>query len=489
MTPALEARGWGWRHAGRREWAVRHLDLVIEPGERVLLLGASGAGKSTLLAAAAGLLRAPESGDEEGALLVDGRRAEDSTGHAGLVFQDPSSSLVMGRVGDEVAFGLENRGVPVEQLWPRVEASLAEVDFRYPLSHPTDRLSGGEQQRLAIADVVAVAPALWLLDEPTANLDPDGAALVRATLRRMLRGSDATLVVVEHRVAPVLDLIDRVVVLEAGGGVLADGPPVEVFGAHGRALREAGVWVPGPPPARLAPPQPAGASVVEAEDVSVQYPGAERPAIDGVSLAAHAGQVLAVTGANGSGKSTLALVLASLLAPTSGTVRFVAPGADRPSHPYSKWPPRELVRWVGTVFQEPEHQFVASKVAEELAVGPRRTHLSDQAIHRRVDELLDRLGLRKLADANPFTLSGGEKRRLSVATALATNPALLVLDEPTFGQDARTWTELVALLGEQREAGRAILTVTHDEELVGSLADRRVCLRAGRLEPARVTVA
>ena len=485
MSVAVEARDWGWRHAGRRGWAVRHLDLVLQAGERVLLLGPSGAGKSTLLAALAGLLRAPDSGDEEGTLRVDGGPAGGATGRAGVVFQDPSSSLVMGRVGDEVAFGLENLAVPVAQIWDRVAGSLAAVDFKYPLAHPTDRLSGGEQQRLAIADVVAVSPGLWLLDEPTANLDPDGSALVLATLRRVLDASAATLLLVEHRVAPVLDLVDRVVVLEPGGGVVADGCPTELFARQGQALRAAGVWAPGPAPARLAPPRPAGPPVVVAEGVVVDYPGAEMPALDGVDVTAYGGQVLAVTGANGSGKSTLALVLASLLATSAGRVRFVAGG---PARPYAKWRPRDLVRWVGTVFQEPEHQFVASTVAAELAVGPRRTGMAGDAAARRGGELLDRLGLAALAEANPFTLSGGEKRRLSVATALATDPALLVLDEPTFGQDACTWDELAALLAEQRDAGRAVVVVTHDADLVGALADRQIRLSAGRLEPSYAPV-
>lgn len=478
MTAAVEAAGWGWRHAGRSRWALRGLDLVIETGERVLLLGPSGAGKSTLLAALAGLLRAPEAGDEEGRLSVRGQAAAEAAGRAGLVCQDPSSWLVMGRVGDEVAFGLENRAVPPEEIWPRVRQALATVELGCPLGHPTDRLSGGEQQRLAIADVLAVSPELWLLDEPTANLDPPGAELVRATLRRVLAASRATMVLVEHRVTPLVDLVDRVVVLEPGGGVAADGPPDDIFARQGAALRKAGVWVPGPPPPRLAPRRPPGTPVVMAEQVAVHYPGADRPAVDGVDVTAHAGQVLAITGANGSGKTTLALVLASLLGASSGSVRFLAGGPDRP---YSRWRPRELVRWVGTVFQEPEHQFVASTVAAELSVGPRRSGLGAGTTARRVGELLERLGLAGLSEANPFTLSGGEKRRLSVATALASDPALLVLDEPTFGQDARTWDELAALLAQQRDAGRAVVAVTHDQELVGALADREIELRHGRV--------
>lgn len=475
MSAIVEARGWGWRHAGRRQWAVRGLDLRIAAGERVLLLGASGAGKSTLLSALAGLLHAPEAGDEEGELAVGGR--------PGLVFQDPSSAIVMGRVGDEVAFGLENLGVPAPEIWRRVREALRDVGVEQPLDHPTRALSGGEQQRLAISGVLALRPDLWLLDEPSANLDPQGAALVHATLRRVLAGREATLVLVEHRVGPVLDLVDRVVVLRAGGGVLADGAPGAVFARRDAELRRAGVWLPSgaggaEPVRRLAAAGPPGEPVVAADGVGFTYPGAERPALAGVDLTARAGEILAVRGANGSGKSTLALLLASLLAPSAGSVRFLAGGPDRS---YVKWRPRELVRHVGTVFQDPEHQFVASSVAAELAVGPRRVGQDPATVRARVEELLERLALSDLAAANPFTLSGGEKRRLSVATALATDPQLLVLDEPTFGQDARTWRELVALLAGQRDRGRALIVVTHDEDLVAALADRELTLAHGRM--------
>lgn len=481
MSPLVRAKSWGWRHTGRRGWAIRGLDLSIDAGEKVLLLGPSGAGKSTLLSALAGLLHAPEAGDEEGELLVAGQPASVMTGHCGIVFQDPSSSLVMGRIGDEVAFGLENRAVPSEQIWPIVRASLEAVELCYPLSHEVSALSGGEQQRLAIAGVLAASPALLLLDEPTANLDPTGARLVRETLSQVASERGATLVLVEHRVSELVELIDRVVVLEAGGGVAAEGDPTFVFSRYGDALRRAGVWVPGPSPARLRPPQPAGEPVISTCDVVVEYKGAPARSLDEVSVVANGGQVLAVTGANGSGKTTLALVLASLLRPSSGTVRCFGLENDEA---YWRWPARKLVAFVGTVFQDPEHQFVASTVRDELAIGPRRAGMEGQEVDARVSELLERLGLAHLAPANPFTLSGGEQRRLSVATALASSPRLLVLDEPTFGQDARTWDELTRLLGESRDEGRAVVAITHDKQLVEVLADRTITLRAGRLQSA-----
>lgn len=480
MTAVVEAVDWGWRHVGRRQWALRGLDLVIEQGEAVLLLGPSGAGKSTLLQGLAGMLHVPEAGDEQGRLFVNGQPARVSMGYGGLVSQDPSSALVMGRIGDEVAFGLENMAVPSNQIWDRVSRSLSTVGLGYPLRHPTDQLSGGEQQRLVIADVLAARPGLWLLDEPTANLDPLGADLVRATLRSVIK-SDATVILVEHRVTPLVELVNRVVVLEKGGGVLVDGPPNTVFEKFGPTLRSRGVWTPGPHPARIAPVRLPGAKVIEGKGIAAKYQSSVGHVLDGVDIDVSSGQVLAITGSNGSGKTTLALILASLLVPTRGEVRFLAGGPDRP---YSRWRARELVRNVGTVFQEPEHQFVTSKVKAELALGPKLAGRRKAEVAQRVDELMERLGLNALANVNPFTLSGGEKRRLSVATALAGSPALLVLDEPTFGQDASTWDELVTLLGEQRDGGCAVVVVTHDEALVHVLADKTLQMEAGRLTGA-----
>ncbi|MBO4210968.1 ATP-binding cassette domain-containing protein, partial [Micromonospora echinofusca] len=207
--------------------------MRIEAGERVLLLGPSGAGKSTLLAALAGLL--PEdSGEREGHVEVDGLEPRKARDRVGVVFQDPESQLVMARCGDDVAFGLENRGVPADEIWPRVDEALARVGFPYPRDRPTAALSGGEQQRLALAGVLALRPGLLLLDEPTANLDPAGAALVRQAVTTAL-SPDTTLILVEHRVTEALPLVDRVVVLQPGGGVRADGPPEQVFAAHGDA--------------------------------------------------------------------------------------------------------------------------------------------------------------------------------------------------------------------------------------------------------------
>jgi energy-coupling factor transport system ATP-binding protein len=195
-----------------------------------------------------------------------------------------------------------------------------------------------------------------------------------------------------------------------------------------------------------------------------------------------AGRTLAVTGPNGTGKSTLALLLAGLRAPTTGRVEAapeLAAGVRRGRTEPHRWRAEELVTRIGTVFQNPEQQFLTGRLRDELSLGPLRSGEHAAAARRTADELLERLGLTAFADANPFTLSGGQQRRLSVATALATSPRVLVLDEPTFGQDAATWREVVTLLAEQRGRGCAVAVVTHDRDLVEVLADDRLALAAG----------
>ncbi len=474
----MRARDWGWRHAGRRAWALRDLDLVIEPGERVLLLGPSGSGKSTLLHALAGVLGGDDEGEHSGKLMVDGLAPGAARGRAGLVLQDPESQTVMARVGDDVAFGCENLGVPRDEIWERVPAALEAVGLTLPLAHPTAELSGGQKQRLALAGALAMRPGLLLLDEPTANLDPAGVVEVRDAVARVLKATGSTAVIVEHRVEVWLEVATRIVVLGADGRLVADGDPADVLARQGAALASAGVWVPGHEPvAEVSAPPSAATKLLTTERLSIaRVPG--RILHSDLELALSAGEVLAVTGPNGSGKSTLALTLGGLLPPAAGTVIATPDLADGADRQPIRWRSRELLPRIGSVFQAPEHQFLATTVRDELAVGPRALKLQDAAVAAIVGPLLERLGLTDLAAAHPFTLSGGQKRRLSVGTALATRPRVLLLDEPTFGQDALTWAALIELLDAERRDGRAVVAVTHDERFIGALGARRFALAA-----------
>ncbi|REJ03855.1 ABC transporter ATP-binding protein [Microbacterium bovistercoris] len=471
----VTAEGWGWRYAGRRLPAVSETSFTIDPGERVLLLGASGAGKSTLLAGLAGLLGDADEGERSGSLLVDGVLPEQSRGRIGLVLQDPDAGVVLSKVGDDVAFGCENLGVPASEIPARVADALHAVGLDVPQDRATKALSGGQKQRLALAGALAMRPGLLLLDEPTANLDPAGVAEVRDSVARVVAETGATLVVVEHRTEVWSDLITRVIVLAADGGLLADGAPAEVFGRYAQTLADAGVWVPNHPIALPVLQRSEGDPVLEAHGLAI---GRERRTIvqEGLDLVVPQASATVITGPNGAGKSTLALTLAGLLPELAGSVtaaeRLRGKSGVRPI----RWTSRELLTRIGTVFQEPEHQFLAQTLHEELAVGPRALGWSEARTASVVDGLLERLHLDHLAEANPFTLSGGQKRRLSVATVLAATPEVIVLDEPTFGQDRRGWIELVLLLQEEVARGTAIVAVTHDDAVARHLGDRRIVL-------------
>lgn len=479
-------RGLTWRPTGRAAPTVEGLDLAVGAGERVGLVGPSGAGKSTVLHALAGVLGDPLPGDLSGTVHVDGG--------VGLVPQDPGSAVVAARIGRDVAFGPENAGLPRDEIWRRSREALDRVGLRYPPDRPTSALSGGELQRLALAGALASAPRLLLLDEPTAMLDPAAAAEVRAAVVGALEGTDTSLVVVDHHVGPWLEHLDRVVVLGPGGRVAHDVAPAALRdGAAGlrEDLTRAGVWLPGVPPppplavpAALVAPDEAGPEVTaDAVGVDLTTRGLRgrttTRALDGVSARLPAGRLTAVTGPSGAGKSTLVATLAGHLRPGSGAVRGALGHAARSA---------DLARSCGWVPQHPEHGLLALRVRDEVELTGRRLGVPVD-----VDAVLALLRLEHLADAHPFRLSGGEQRRLALAAALAHRPGLVLLDEPTVGQDRGTWAAVAGWATAAARHGATVAASTHDAHLV-ALAHHRVALgpRAaddGAPRPERVVAA
>jgi energy-coupling factor transporter ATP-binding protein EcfA2/energy-coupling factor transporter transmembrane protein EcfT len=446
-----------------------------------MVAGPSGAGKSTLLRALAGLLLTADAGELSGAVRVDGAPAGTRPGQAGLLLQDPADALVAASVGRDVAFGPENVALPRPQIWSRVAEALAAVGFPYDEGHASAELSGGEGQRLALAGGLALRPGLVLLDEPTAMLDPASADEVRRAVLAATEG--ATLVVVEHRLAPWLDAMDRLIVLSASGHVVADGEPAAVFEGRGADLAGQGVWVPG---WRAPTPQPLG------DGLTGPWRAASTDSQDGALLAAYgvevvdrlapvdvvlfAGQVVAITGPSGSGKSTLLATLAGRLRPSNGevTATLALAGPLRPDP--ARWASRDLAGRIGWVAQHPESGFVARTVREELLSGRSREVDSERgwsAAGERAVGLLLAFGLGDLADVDPHRLSGGEQRRLAVATALTQGPAVLLLDEPTLGQDRQTWAAVAGAIDAARRTGTAVAIATHDELLLAALDPAR----------------
>lgn len=445
MTVAFHDYSWTPLHARRP--ALDRLDLRIDPGERVLLVGPSGSGKSTALHAIAGALGTTLVGEASGSVEVHGR--------IGMVTQNPTSSIVADRIGRDVAFGPENLGLPREEIWRRVDAALEAVGLDQGRERFTSALSGGERHRLALAGALATEPDLLLLDEPTSMLDAELAAEVRDAVLRVV--GDRSLLVVEHRFELWLDHVDRVVVLEEGRPVFDGSVP----SFRGAAVPEA-LWMPGRPapepawiPEELVHPfAPADvtARALVIDRVTRTLRGTERTrAVDGLTLELAPGTLTALVGRSGAGKSTALLALGGLLEPVSGEV-------DAPAE-------------LGWCPQDPELGFVARTVREELEASP-------AAFGRTVDvdAVLEVIGLVGRGDDHPYRLSGGEQRRLALAASCAHRPGLVLADEPTVGQDRGTWATVAGWLGASAQAGATVAVSTHDPDLP---RDRDVVLHEG----------
>ncbi len=427
----------------------------------------------------AGLVPRELPGEWRGSLGIDDldtatASPPDVAARVGVVFQDPASQLVMERVDDDVAFGLENRRWTRDAMRDQVPRALAAIGLAGLDRRRTTSLSGGQQQRLALAGALAPCPGVLVLDEPTANLDPTGAAAIAAQLVRIRRDRAATVVLVTHDADLGWPLADLVLALDDEGRVVDLGSPDNVLARSGAALAAAGVWLPGDSVAggaspTISTPSAGEPPVAATEQASFAFVKGQ-PVVDAVSLEIGEGERVALVGPNGSGKSTLGRLLVGLLRPTAGRVRLGGVDPGRLSA-------RELARLGGYVFQDPEAQFLTTRVRDEILLG------LDADARGAAPDLMNALGLplESFGDRSPYTLSGGEQRRLSLATALVRRPRLLVLDEPTFGQDRRGYHALLAILADRVGSGTAILAATHDERLVRDLGGRTLRMADGRL--------
>jgi energy-coupling factor transporter ATP-binding protein EcfA2 len=386
----------------------------------------------------------------------------------------------MDRVEDDVAFGLENRGWSPREMHARVPEVLAQLGLSERARTRIATLSGGEEQRVALAGVVAPRPGVLVLDEPTANLDPSGANAFLRELAALRAKRSATIVLIEHRVDLVWDLADLLLVLGRDGRPIEFGPPAAVVERSARTIADAGVWLPraieaalGKRGPRLIPKDRNATTqrVAEVNATHVDYAyGRGAPVLEDVSLTVYAGDRVALVGPNGSGKSTLGRLLVGLLKPMRGTVDLFG---DRPH----RLPAAMLARRAGYVFQDPEAQFLADTVADEINVGLR------DAERAHAPEVMAQLGLplEEFASRSPYALSGGEQRRLSLACCLVRSPAFVVLDEPTFGQDRFGHEALLDILGTRVDSGASVMAATHDERFVAEFAERIVTLDRGHI--------
>ena len=490
---------------------------MVRPGESILVAGASGSGKSTLCRASIGLVPHFHGGELIGCVWVDGLDTREHPvhelfGHVGLAFQNPDAQLFNQTVEAELAYGLESVGLAPEEIERRLIWVSEVARLRPLLDRSPHSLSGGEKQCVVLGAILALRPRLVLLDEPFTHLDPEGAERLRAILRAM-RAEGIGFIVVEHRLHAIVDEVDRLVVLHRGH-VVADGPSRQVlaqdlsnyglnlpplvlfFREQGRVetpltvdeallcLRKSVETQEGRYPSSyrsldwtfpdhsLKPANPPSGfrnSVIEVNRVRFSY--GDLPVLSGVNLKLNRGECVVLAGRNGGGKTTLVKHFNALLKPGSGEVKVL--GRDTRSTSVS-----ELARHVGFAWQNPNDQLFQANVREEVLTGPRVLRAYDPAW---CDRLFERFGLGPLMDRSPFRLSEGEKKRVAFATALAAQPEVVILDEPTAGQDEPFRRELASLIRELRAEGRTVVLVTHDLEFAAEHADRWVVLAGGQI--------
>lgn len=495
--------------------ALAELDITICQGELVLLCGPSGSGKSTLLRLLLGLVPQFSGGQLAGEIEVLGRDPtlvpprEIAAAGVGLLFQNPIEGFVAERVADEVAFGPENLGVAPAEVDARIAEGLAAVGLEDYARRRLRDLSAGQQQRVAFAAALALRPRLLLLDEPTAHLDEGSAEEVLALVERVYCERGVSVLLSEHRLGLAAPRAGRVLVL-ADGRLRADGNPRAVFADA--AVAESGVPVPRatqaavrlgasspvpltprelaawsvralPPPAmargQASPPpleEPATTqderATLRFERVAFTYPRAATPALSEVSFSLRAGEVAALMGPSGAGKSTLARLALGLVKPSSGRVALGGLFTDHA-------PLSTLAQVGGLVLQNPLHQLLAERVEDELRLGLRALPAAEA--DARVERVLQAFGLDSLRERHPLLLSEGQRRRVALAAVLVRQPRVLILDEPTLGQDEHQRAALTSIVRQVAAEGTAVLAISHDAEFVNDACDRLLLLRAGSL--------
>lgn len=498
---------------------LKDININFDTQERILVLGESGSGKSTLLLSLMGIIQRFSNSDVTGDVSIDNisidcMKISNIARIFGVVFQNPESQFCSLYPKDEVAFGLENQGINPSIMPEIINKSMESFDFpREKENQLINTLSGGEQQRLALSSIRAVDSQMLLLDEPTANLDPKGRRQVVKSAKKA--GEEGKgLIVVEHNLENWIPFLDRLIVIDRDGEILCDGAIGEMFYKYGEVLEEKGIWCPrsiriyrklkkrghtfNSVPCNIEQLKNEKISqellkkvmdvyykisdkskkikenpILKIEKLSAGYKKNKR-ILKEIDLTINEGDFFALVGGNGSGKSTLSKVILKLANIFSGDVYICG-------RKLSSYKEQELYDLIGYVFQNPEHQFLEDTVWSELAYSIDQITEDKDFKNKEVNRLLKDFHLENYKTNNPFSLSGGQKRRLSVATMLVGNRKMLILDEPTFGQDERNTKMLMEKLVKLNEQGMTILMITHDLDLVDSYANKIGVMFGGKI--------
>jgi energy-coupling factor transport system ATP-binding protein len=508
MEYDIEFQDVSFRYAGAEKDALHGINLTIRPGEIVLVTGPAGSGKTTFCSCINGLVPHYHEGELTGQVIVRSYNTQRArigglASLVGMVFQDPDSQLVTSSVVDEVAFGPENLAVPRAEINQRVAEALAATRLTGFEEREPHNLSGGEQQACAIAATYSMHPEIYVMDEPLANLDPAGRLQVLQVLIDVAKQREKTLIIVEHSLEEVLPLVDRVLVMD-GGQIVRDGTVEEVlaagdiprvftrpalvrlaaqfgldlktfsaekFYADLNAHQPLGTVNIANGPVALKPAS--STPLIEFQNVHYAYKN-QTPALRGVNLTIYEGELVAILGRNGSGKTTLARHIIGLLQPAQG--RVIVSGRN-----VAVTPTHELTQQIGFCFQNPNHQIVSFKVRDEMTFGLKAHNIDPSEFDERIHRALELVDLLDVIDAEIFDLGKGQKQRLALASVLTLNPKILVIDEPTTGQDPQMTKEIFDIIKHLNDLGTTVLMITHRVDYAASYAHRAVVMNRGEV--------
>ena len=507
MEHDIQLKKVSFSYAGSETPALRDINLSIKTGEIILITGPAGSGKTTLCSCINGLIPHYHEGELSGDVTVGPYntrkvRVGGLASLVGMVFQDPESQLVTNSVADEVAFGPENLGIPREEINQRVSAALKATRMTGYDEREPHSLSGGEQQACVIAATYSMHPEVYVLDEPLANLDPQGRNQVLELVVKMAKARGKTLVIVEHALEEILPLVDRVLIMDKGR-IIRDGSVEEVLKAgdiKGVFMRPDVVRLAEAIQLKTLPLKPEALyidihnqfkpkmlkavvnneranglkkPVIALEKVTYSYQK-DIDALYDVSLTIHEGEFVALMGRNGSGKTTLVSHLIALLLPNQGKVTVAG-------HDTRETPTYILAKDVGFCFQNPNHQIVSFNVREEMAFGLKAHNIDPSEYESRIREALEIVNMQDYLEAEIFDLGKGQKQRIALASVLTLKPKILVIDEPTTGQDPEMSYEIFEIIKELNRSGTTVLLITHKVDLAALYAKRAVVLNQGRL--------
>lgn len=522
MKPIIEFKDFSFKYRSQVEPTLRDINLAIYPGEKVLIIGPSGSGKSTLANCLNGLVPFSYPGDITGTLEIDGVNPKKlgifgMSKKVGTVLQDTDGQFIGLTVAEDIAFVLENDQVPQDKMFDKVGEIAELVDVATLLHHAPTALSGGQKQRVSMAGVMIDDVDILLFDEPLANLDPATGKRAIDLIDRIQKQKNTTIVIIEHRLEDALYRdIDRVVVV-GDGRIVADTTPDKLLA--GSLLKEQGIREPlyitalkyaGCEVTPESHPQHISSmnlqpyvdkvqrwyrektfqkvenrqeAILEVKHLSFGYEDGD-PVLKNIHFTVQKGEMISIVGKNGAGKTTLSNLICGFVKPNEGSISFH--GED-----IADWSIKERGEKIGLVMQNPNQMISKPMIFEEVALGLAVRGVSEDEINERVNATLKICGLYPFRNWPVSALSFGQKKRVTIASILVMNPEVLILDEPTAGQDYRHYTEIMEFLKEiNRDYGITIVMITHDMHLMLEYTDRTIVIADGEMlaidEPARI---